>query len=243
MIHGLFRTWLTTPQKRTPAKPMIVPASYGNFSPQPAKKLLFASESDDHGSENSVSKFAGSITSTGISPPKISSASASITTRTAEDLFSMPTARSVVSLDMAPSPLRTPTQQPTPPAPDYEFLLFTYLLRFLHREGKAGDYARTALLFIVEIAEGALGEFVLHTSSFPAMAAAAVGALYSQLPRTLPHYGREHGEIDDEEEYEEYEEEFREQLDGFTKALNFCQDVVRKCPTIAIGEMLLRHFR
>ncbi|KAH8923993.1 hypothetical protein BT69DRAFT_1280959 [Atractiella rhizophila] len=36
--------------------------------------------------------------------------------------------------------------------PEYEFLLFSYLLRFLHREGKTGDFARAGMLFLIELA-------------------------------------------------------------------------------------------
>ncbi|TDL27460.1 hypothetical protein BD410DRAFT_740534 [Rickenella mellea] len=36
--------------------------------------------------------------------------------------------------------------------PEYEFLLFNYLLRFVHREGKIGDLARAGLLFLMDVA-------------------------------------------------------------------------------------------
>lgn len=36
--------------------------------------------------------------------------------------------------------------------PEYEFLLFNYLLRFVHREGKIGDFARAGLLFLMDVA-------------------------------------------------------------------------------------------
>ncbi|KIL00411.1 hypothetical protein PAXRUDRAFT_129879 [Paxillus rubicundulus Ve08.2h10] len=36
--------------------------------------------------------------------------------------------------------------------PEYEFLLFNYLLRFVHREGQIGDFARAGLLFIMDVA-------------------------------------------------------------------------------------------
>ncbi|THH01419.1 hypothetical protein EW026_g1265 [Hermanssonia centrifuga] len=36
--------------------------------------------------------------------------------------------------------------------PDYEFLLFNYLLRFVHREGKIGDFARAGVLFLMDVA-------------------------------------------------------------------------------------------
>ena len=57
-----------------------------------------------------------------------------------------------------PSP--TPSQEtvtsvPASSAPkktEYEFLLFNYLLRFVHREGKIGDFARAGLLFLMDVA-------------------------------------------------------------------------------------------
>ncbi|KAI0950376.1 hypothetical protein AcW1_005893 [Taiwanofungus camphoratus] len=36
--------------------------------------------------------------------------------------------------------------------PEYEFLLFNYLLRFVHREGHIGDFARAGLLFLMDVA-------------------------------------------------------------------------------------------
>jgi hypothetical protein len=49
------------------------------------------------------------------------------------------------------------TAQSTTAAPatkktEYEFLLFNYLLRFVHREGKIGDFARAGLLFLMDVA-------------------------------------------------------------------------------------------
>lgn len=37
---------------------------------------------------------------------------------------------------------------------DSEMLIFSYLLRFVHREGRTGDLARTGLLFLMELAMG-----------------------------------------------------------------------------------------
>ncbi|KAJ2718562.1 hypothetical protein GGI07_005697 [Coemansia sp. Benny D115] len=77
----------------------------------------------------------------------------------------------------------------------YEFAVFSQLLRFVHVEGKAGDTARTSLLFLLELATTeimasaggatALERFVLEDSGFAAMLSATLGALYSQLPRSL----------------------------------------------------------
>lgn len=66
--------------------------------------------------------------------------------------------------DRAGSPRRSPSPTPSQatvtsaPAssvtkkPEYEFLLFNYLLRFVHREGQIGDFARAGLLFLMDVA-------------------------------------------------------------------------------------------
>ncbi|EJD05802.1 uncharacterized protein FOMMEDRAFT_119098 [Fomitiporia mediterranea MF3/22] len=36
--------------------------------------------------------------------------------------------------------------------PEYEFILLNYLLRFVHREGKIGEFARAGLLFLMDVA-------------------------------------------------------------------------------------------
>ncbi|KAI8889837.1 hypothetical protein K501DRAFT_328960 [Backusella circina FSU 941] len=147
--------------------------------------------------------------------------------------------------------------------PEYEFLLFTYLLRFVHREGRSGDYARTGLLFLMEMATGQLGEFILG-SDFATIMSAGLGALYSQLPRKLV--------VRDEEDMNatpasfllgqdldcsaaalsfpvglgaEYSNspEFKYQLDSFLKLLEFCQDVLTRCPNNEICVSLLTSVR
>ncbi|OCF72895.1 hypothetical protein I204_06124 [Kwoniella mangroviensis CBS 8886] len=92
----------------------------------------------------------------------------------------------------------------------FEFLLFSYLLRFVHREGQIGDPARAGLLFLFDIAflppseivsgspnptdkdgsdplqdaRDALGEFILD-GDFAEVMAAGLGAIYSLLPSKL----------------------------------------------------------
>lgn len=46
----------------------------------------------------------------------------------------------------------TPAPSALPKKAEYEFLLFNYLLRFVHREGKTGDFARAGLLFLMDVA-------------------------------------------------------------------------------------------
>lgn len=72
---------------------------------------------------------------------------------------------SISSMDTAQTPHHrvsspTPSQETVTSAPvssgpkktEYEFLLFNYLLRFVHREGKIGDFARAGLLFLMDVA-------------------------------------------------------------------------------------------
>ena len=64
-----------------------------------------------------------------------------------------------------------------------DFPFFRNLLAFIHCDGKVGDYARSSVLFCLEAADGILDAF-LQQSDFTDIVAAALGGLYSQLPRT-----------------------------------------------------------
>ncbi|KAG6832405.1 hypothetical protein H0H92_002673 [Tricholoma furcatifolium] len=118
----------------------------------------------------------------------------------------------VSSGSRGPSP--TPSQTTIKSAPvlskkktEYEFLLFNYLLRFVHREGQIGDFARAGLLFLMDVAmspggdandpesEGvpqdpvedaalALAEYILD-GDFSEVLGAGLGAVYSLLPTKL----------------------------------------------------------
>ncbi|KAI7896808.1 Retinoic acid induced 16-like protein-domain-containing protein [Mucor mucedo] len=151
--------------------------------------------------------------------------------------------------------------------PEYEFLLFTYLLRFVHREGRSGDFARTGLLFIMEMANDQLGDFILG-SDFATIMAAGLGALYSQLPRKLivqdeddqiyanptsfllgqdsiesiPSHNNIRFPVGLGAEYSN-SPEFKYQLDSFLKLLEFCQDVLTRCPNAEISLSLLTSVR
>ncbi|KAG6818128.1 hypothetical protein H0H87_000033 [Tephrocybe sp. NHM501043] len=125
--------------------------------------------------------------------------------------------------DNAPSPIQSRGPSPTPSqatiksAPpsshkktEYEFLLFNYLLRFVHREGQIGDFARAGLLFLMDVAISpadprpetsdtlsenappdpvqeaalALAEYILD-GDFSEVLGAGLGAVYSLLPSKL----------------------------------------------------------
>ncbi|KAG9318471.1 Retinoic acid induced 16-like protein-domain-containing protein [Chiua virens] len=94
--------------------------------------------------------------------------------------------------------------------PEYEFLLFNYLLRFAHREGQIGDFARAGLLFLMDVAMSpggpnptrgevasdqvtgdpitdaalALAEYIVD-GDFSDVLGAGLGAVYSLLPSKL----------------------------------------------------------
>jgi hypothetical protein len=98
---------------------------------------------------------------------------------------------------------------------EYEFLLFNYLLRFVHREGQIGDFARAGLLFLMDVAMSPSesvnrigGDAVAHGATdtqdtdpvtdaalalaeyivdgdFSQVLAAGLGAVYSVLPSKL----------------------------------------------------------
>jgi hypothetical protein len=100
-----------------------------------------------------------------------------------------------------------------PKKAEYEFLLFNYLLRFVHREGQIGDFARAGLLFLMDVAMSpadqehrlskddpenagtdpiadaalSLAEYILD-GDFSDVLGAGLGAVYSQLPSKLQVY-------------------------------------------------------
>ncbi|KAI8079793.1 Retinoic acid induced 16-like protein-domain-containing protein [Halteromyces radiatus] len=143
--------------------------------------------------------------------------------------------------------------------PEYEFLLFSYLLRFVHLEGRSGDFARTGLLFLIEMATGQLGEFIL-VSDFANTVAAGLGALYSQLPRKLV-IKDDAGLSPNVATYLLGQDldprampsgpgvvfsnsaDFKLQLDSFLKLIEFCQDVLMRCPNTDISQVLLQSIR
>ncbi|KAG0362028.1 hypothetical protein BG005_006840 [Podila minutissima] len=153
----------------------------------------------------------------------------------------------------------SPGTNNTPTKTDYEFLLFTYLSKFVHLEGKAGDFARTGLLFLMELATGSLGEYILD-SEFTSLVSAGVGALYSQLPRKLLVRGGPStinsmvGTLNDRAPPEatpsrranielSTSTDFQSRLDAFLKLLEFCQDVMMRCPNSEIVAALLATFK
>ena len=52
----------------------------------------------------------------------------------------------------SPAPSHGTVTSALPKRPEYEFLLFNYLLQFVHREGQIGDFARAGVLFLMDVA-------------------------------------------------------------------------------------------
>jgi hypothetical protein len=52
----------------------------------------------------------------------------------------------------SPAPSHDTVTSALPKRPEYEFLLFNYLLQFVHREGQIGDFARAGVLFLMDVA-------------------------------------------------------------------------------------------
>ncbi|KAF9505986.1 hypothetical protein BS47DRAFT_1305859 [Hydnum rufescens UP504] len=78
----------------------------------------------------------------------------------------------------SPTPSSTSTITSAPSGavrkPEYEFLIFNYLLRFVHREGKIGDLGRGGILSLVDVAMTA-GESSDHATSDPSSSSDPVG--------------------------------------------------------------------
>ncbi|KAK9450393.1 Retinoic acid induced 16-like protein-domain-containing protein [Limtongia smithiae] len=145
-----------------------------------------------------------------------------------------------------------------------DFPLFRYTLDLVHREGRAGEFARTGLIYIVEsaIPESDLERWILN-SDFGMLIASGLGALYSQLNRSVPRTfqstrepkivsmakesGRKFvpvsigealpGQVDPEEEAAN-----NGHLRMFLSYLAFWQDILGHCKSHAIRDLLLENF-
>ncbi|KAK9760757.1 hypothetical protein K7432_014876 [Basidiobolus ranarum] len=132
---------------------------------------------------------------------------------------------------------------------EYEFGFFKHLMEFIHKEGKTGDIARTGLLFLMDITDSGLRDFIL-TGDFCAIIAAGLGAFYSQLPRKLvievssEHASSNHNASRPEEiqvSETSNSPEFQMMLESFLKYLDFTQEVLVRCSSGSICNLLLEN--
>lgn len=139
-----------------------------------------------------------------------------------------------------------------------DFPLFYILMDYIHSEGKAGDFARTGLLYIIESASTAscdtLEQWIVE-SDLSTLMATGLGALYSQLSRKLviDHQPKDLPPILSLSDYEHprpafevvssCSSDFQVQLDTFLSHLLFWQDVLNHCRSVEVKSTLLEHFQ
>ncbi|KAL8990398.1 MAG: hypothetical protein Q9177_000940 [Variospora cf. flavescens] len=123
------------------------------------------------------------------------------------------------------------SQTGVPISKSQEFPLMYLLLGRVHNDGKIGDFARTGLLYILELAGRAekLEKWIIECE-LATMMASGLGALYSQLSS----YRGDAEPI--------FSSTLQADLATFTSFLNFWQDVLERCPSDDINATLLDHF-
>lgn len=105
----------------------------------------------------------------------------------------------------------------------HDFLIFYYLLDYVYRRGETADYARMALLHIVEASSHSLQiEAWVSESELPSLMASVLSALYSQLTTALDQQGPE--------------------LQLFLSYMEFFQDVMDCCRSRELIRALLANF-
>ena len=136
------------------------------------------------------------------------------------------------------------------------FPLFYLTLDYIHHDGRVGDFARTGLLYIIELASHseALERWIVE-SDLATLMASGLGALYSQLSRklilfftkdTIPAIlsfsdtARPKTPSDAEKTTSP---DFQAHLATFLSYLVFWQDILEHCGSDDIKRSLLDHFR
>ncbi|KAH0830556.1 Retinoic acid induced 16-like protein-domain-containing protein [Lanmaoa asiatica] len=142
--------------------------------------------------------------------------------------------------------------------PEYEFLLFNYLLRFVHREGQIGDFARAGLLFLMDVAMSpggpahrrgetgseqmvedpitdaalALAEYIVDGDFSDVLDTSPAGMV---LGSTGPATEKEKEDAEAQAEKnraigleESTNSDFKARIDHFLKILEFLQDIIRR---------------
>ncbi|KAL8825134.1 MAG: hypothetical protein Q9191_004592, partial [Dirinaria sp. TL-2023a] len=136
-----------------------------------------------------------------------------------------------------------------------QFPLFYSLLGSVHRKGRAGEFARTGLLYIIELSthSESLEKWIIE-SDLATFMASGLGALYSQLSRNLVFtYTKDlfppiiaFSDVSSQETALGAEEvasiENQSSLGAFLDYLMFWQDVLDHCDSADIKQILLEHF-
>ncbi|KAJ5316493.1 hypothetical protein N7508_001001 [Penicillium antarcticum] len=130
-----------------------------------------------------------------------------------------------------------------------EFPLFYLLVEYVHHEGRAGDFARTGLLYIIETASRSKNlEKWLIESDLATLMATGLGALYSQLghltytetDENVPHIVA----LSDHAKQETaLQPTLGQAMDAFMSYLLFWQDTIDHCKSVEVNDTLLDHFQ
>lgn len=130
-----------------------------------------------------------------------------------------------------------------------EFPLFYLLVDYVHHEGRAGDFARTGLLYLIETASRSKNlEKWLIESDLATLMATGLGALYSQLghlsftpaDENIPHIVV----LSDHAKQETaLQPTLGQAMDAFMSYLLFWQDTIDHCKSAEVNDTLLDHFQ
>ena len=137
-----------------------------------------------------------------------------------------------------------------------EFPLFYFLLHYVPAEGRAGEFARMGLLYLIEsTAQSEDLEKWIVNGDMAALMASGLGALYSQLsrklaicypknevPSILVFSDRLKAQAPQDAE-ETTSAEYQAHLGTFLASLIFWQDLLEHCASIDVKQTLLDHFQ
>ena len=137
-----------------------------------------------------------------------------------------------------------------------KFPLFHLTLDYVHHDGKAGDFARTGLLYLIESAahSASLEQWIIE-SDLATLMASGLGALYSQLSRKLildfdketspPIISLSEGQrpVTPLDAEKTTSADFKSHLTTFLSYLVFWQDVLEHCSSQDVKEILLDHYK
>ncbi|KAJ5949314.1 hypothetical protein N7454_000898 [Penicillium verhagenii] len=130
-----------------------------------------------------------------------------------------------------------------------EFPLFYLLVDYVHNDGRAGDFARTGLLYLIETASRSkILEKWLIESDLATLMATGLGALYSQLGSLcFPSPDEDAPRIialsDHANEVTALQPALGEAMDAFMSYLLFWQDTIDHCKSTEVNDTLLDHFQ
>ena len=136
------------------------------------------------------------------------------------------------------------------------FPLFYLTLDYVHHDGRVGDFARTGMLYIIELASHseALERWIVE-SDLATLMASGLGALYSQLSRklvlsfakdTVPailSFSETPRPKTPSDAEKTTSPDFQAHLATFLSYLVFWQDVLEHCGSEDVKRSLLDHFR